>query len=120
MDAKTILALNALAEKHKPKTFDDMKRISTEAGYDLPDQIIEALGFKKDQPIEPVITKSSKPAREMKKILKSSFDLYIEAVADMKRIMEKIEQEDQGTVILFTKEVINKHSTNIKESKIWE
>lgn len=120
MDAKTILALNALAEKHKPKTFDDMKRITTEAGYDLPDQIIEALGYKKDQPIETVATKSNKPAREMKQVLKSSFDLYIEAVADMKRIMEKIEQGDRDATFLFTKEVINKHSNNIKESKIWE
>jgi hypothetical protein len=122
MSPEMILGINKLITENKPKSFDELRLLVNNSPWkDIEDQALQAFGIRKEEVVE--VVKTEKRKTLMKTINKSLLGCYMEAVADMQRIIESCRKidcaEGHEAAMIHAMTLLEKHKTNIKESEIW-
>lgn len=130
MDPQTILGINKIIQENSPKSFDELRVLVNDSPFSaIDDQALQAFGIRKEEIT--VVEKSTKKPKEFAKCNKTILDWYIELVSDVKKLKalasECLENEDRSDAVEYLMDIeegiealVEKHTTNIKESDIWK
>lgn len=128
MGPEVVLGINALIRDKKPKSFDEFRSLVNETEWkDLSDSVLEAFGFKKDQPA-PVIEQTEQKKKPTQKVTnKTMLEQYIELVSEVRTLYNALRKDIEtveplelcAEVLNHLEALINKHKENIKGSEIW-